>query len=150
MKKMLFLVLLFWATCANALTVGEPVPDFKIQDQFGQEHVIAPETKLLLFAADKKTNGLVKEYLRAQPKGFLEHNRVCYVADISGMPGFIAKVFAIPKMKKYAFPVLLVTEEQARVFDKKDNAVTVYFLREGKIVSTQYIASAEELAAVFE
>ena len=150
MKKILFSVLLFVATFANALNIGDSTPTFDIKDQFEKAQKISPDTKTILVAGDKDTGTILKEYLLAQDKGFLEANKASYIADISGMPSLISKWFAIPKMQKYPFLVLLVDEEQTKSFTKKEDHITVYTLTDGKVSDIKFIKTAEELAAVFK
>ena len=150
MKKILFTVLLFVATFANALSIGDSTPTFDIKDQFEKAHKISPDSKTILVAGDKGTSEILRDYLLTKDKGFLEANKSNYVADISGMPSLIAKWFALPKMKKYPFSILLVDEEQTKSFTKKEDTITVYTLTDGKVSDIKFIKTAEELAAVFK
>ncbi len=150
MKKILFTVLLSLATFANALSVGDNIPNFKIKDQFEKENVIKADTKIVLFAGDKGMSEVLRDYLKAKPKGFLESKKAYYMADISGMPSLIAKFFALPKMKKYPFSILLVDEEQTKSFDKKEENITVYTVKDAKVSNIKYIKTAKELDEVFK
>jgi len=150
MKKVLFSALLLVATFANALNIGDSTPTFKINDQFEKAHTIAADTKTILVAADKDTSEILRDYFLTQEKGFLEANKAYYVADISGMPSLIAKFFALPKMKKYPFSILLVDENQTKEFTKKEGNITVYSVTDGKISDVKYIKNAEELAGLFK
>lgn len=150
MKKILFTTLLFLASVANALNIGDSTPTFKIKDQFEKEHVISADAKKILVAADKGTSEILRDYFNAQPKGFLEQNKAYYVADISGMPSLIAKFFALPKMKKYPFSILLVNEEQTKSFTKKEGNITVYTIENGKVTDKKFVKDAAGLAAVFK
>jgi len=150
MKKIIFSALLFVATFANALSVGESTPTFAIKDQFEKAHTIAADTKTILVAADKATSEIMRDYFLTKEKGFLEANKAYYVADISGMPSLIAKFFALPKMKKYPFSILLVDEDQTKKFTKKEGNITVYSVTEGKISDVKYIKTADELAGLFK
>lgn len=151
MKKNLFSVLmLFVATFANALNIGDQVPTFEIKDQFEKNHVISKDSKTILVAADKGTSEILKDYLLTKPKGFLESNKSVYIADISGMPSLIAKFFALPKMEKYPFSILLVDEDQTKKFSKKEDHITIYSVLDGKISGIKYIKTAEELAPLFK
>lgn len=150
MKKVLFSVLLFVATFANALNVGDSTPTFAIKDQFEKAHTIAADTKTILVAADKDTSEIMRDYFLTKEKGFLEANKTYYVADISGMPSLIAKFFALPKMKKYPFSILLVDENQTKEFSKKEGNITVYSVDNGKISDVKYIKNADELAGLFK
>lgn len=150
MKKILFTLLLAGATIANALNIGDSTPTFQIKDQFEKTHVIKADAKTLLVAADKGTSEILRDYFNAKPKGFLEENNAYYIADISGMPSLIAKFFALPKMKKYPFSILLVDEEQTKSFNKKEGNITIYSIVDGKVSDVKYIKDASELDAVFK
>ncbi len=150
MKKILLTVLFTFLSVANALNIGDKVPSFQIKDQFDKKHSIKADTKLIVVAGDMDASDVLKEYLKAKPKGFLESKKAYYIADISGMPSLISKFFALPKMKKYPFSILLVDEEQVKSFDKKDENITVYIIKDGKVSDKKYIKTAKELDEVFK
>lgn len=150
MKKILFSVLLFVATFANALNIGDATPTFEIKDQFEKNHKIAADAKTILVAADKGTSEVLRDYFLAKDAKFLTTNKAYYVADISGMPSLIAKFFALPKMKKYPFSVLLVDEEQTKSFTKKEGNITVYTVNNGKISDIKYVKDTAGLDSVFK
>ncbi len=149
MKKLSFLLVLFITTAANAIEVGESLPTFAIIDQFDKKHSLAAQTKTIIVTSSKKSSKIVREYLLTQHKDFLRKNSAYFIADISGMPGFIAKLFAIPKMKECTFPILLIDKEQARIFDTEDEQITVYHIENGKVLSVEYMTGKEELANLF-
>ena len=150
MKKLLFSVLLFVATFANALSIGDATPTFEIKDQFEKMHKISADTKTILVAESRGTSVIVREYLLSKDTNFLETNKTQYIADISGMPSLISKFIALPKMKKYPFSILLVDEEQSKSFDTQDDKITVYTVTDGKVSDVKYIETTEELKAIFE
>jgi len=151
MKKILFsTILLFVATFANALNTGDATPSFAIKDQFEKSNTIAADAKTIIVAGDRDASEVIRDYLLTKEKGFLEGNKAYYVADISGMPSLITKFFALPKMKKYPFSILLVDEEQSKSFNKKEGKITVYTVEAGKVSNVKYIATADELAGVFK
>jgi len=150
MKRILFSVLLFVATFANALNIGDAIPTFEIKDQFEKKHKIANDAKTILVAADKGTSEVLRDYFLAKDAKFLTTNKAYYVADISGMPSLIAKFFALPKMKKYPFSVLLVDEEQTKSFTKKEGNITVYTVNNGKISDIKYVKDTAGLDSVFK
>jgi NADPH-dependent ferric siderophore reductase len=151
MKKLIVAVfILFVATFANALNVGDSIPTFEIEDQFEKKQTIASDTKIILVTAEKGMSEIIRDYLLAQPEGFLVSKKAVYVGDISGMPSLIARFFALPKMKKYPFSILLVDEEQTKSFSKKEESITVYSVENGTVSNVKYIKTAEELKAVFK
>ncbi len=148
MKTILIIAIFLISIVANALEVGEGVPNFKIKDQFGNEQLIKNDTKFILLPSDKATSEILTDYLASKPKGFLTEKKAYYLADISEMPSFVAKFFALPKMKDYSFLILLLSEDQAKFFNKKEDSITVYFFSAGKVSEIKYLKSAEELDAV--
>lgn len=150
MKKILFSVLLFVATFANALNIGDATPTFEIKDQFDKSYKLSADTKTILVAETRSTSVIIREYLLSKDKDFLTANKTQYIADISGMPGLISKYIAIPKMKKYPFSILLVDEKQAKSFSTKEDEITVYSVVDGKVSDVKYIKTTEELDAVFK
>lgn len=149
MKKILFTLFVAGVTFANALNLGDATPTFKIKDQFEKVQTIKADTKTILVAADKDMSEVLRDYLLTKPKGFLEENKAYYVADISGMPSLIAKFFALPKMKKYPFSILLLDDTNKEKFTKKDGTITVYTLNNGKITNKKFISKTKDLDSVF-
>src|ERR1017187_7469156 len=91
---------------AGELAVGDAVPAFSAKDQFGKEFKFAPGLKFLLFSFDMSASKAANQKLATLGAGGLEKNGAVYVMDIHTMPG-IARVFALPKMQKYPFRVIL-------------------------------------------
>lgn len=149
MKKVLIMLFVAFVSFANALNIGESLPTFSIKDQFEKAHTLKNDTQTIIVASGKSTSEIIRDYLLKQEGDFLTKNKAVYVADISGMPSLIAKFFALPKMKKYPFSVLLVDEEQTKKFSKQDDKITIYRVNEGKITSVNYITNEAELAKVF-
>lgn len=150
MKNCLFLILLLCTTYSHALSVGDATPTFTINDQFEKSHTIKTDTKTILVAGDKDASTIIRDFLLAKEKGFLEQKQSYYVADISGMPSLISRFIALPKMKKYPFSILLLDDATKDKFSKKEGEITVYTIVEGKISTIKYISTATELAAVFK
>ena len=149
MKKILIMLFVTFVTFANALNIGDSLPTFSIKDQFEKAHTLKNDTQTIIVASGKGTSEIIRDYLLKQEGDFLTKNNAAYIADISGMPSLIAKFFALPKMKKYPFSVLLVDEEQTKKFSKQDDKITIYKVSEGKVISINYITNEAELAKVF-
>ena len=110
LKKILLASLLALGLNAASLAVDSVVDNLKIKDQNEVEKVIDTNVKTILFASDKSTSDMLRDYLLplSEKENILEKNGAVYVADISGMPSLISKFIALPKMKKYPFSVLLL------------------------------------------
>mgnify|MGYP006351434237 CR=1 FL=1 len=119
LKKLIFTALLALGAFANSLSVGSDVSQIKIKNQVDAINPIAAETKTILFASDKATSDILKEYLLSKEGDILTKNNALYVADISGMPSLISKFIALPKMKKYPFSVMLLDDTNKDFFGKE-------------------------------
>lgn len=89
---------------------------------------------------------LVKAALKDQPKGYLEANKVAFLADISQMPKVISTLFAIPAMRDYNYRVLL--DHEGRVaprYPGDKEKVLWLMLDHGRFVGQREFDSAEGL-----
>ena len=150
MKKILFTILLAIGAFANSLTIGDSIPNLTINDQFEKVHTIKADTKTILFSATKAESETIKVFLESKDKGFLEKNNIQYIADITGMPSIISKFFALPKMKKYDFSILLIDEKNKDLFSVKEEKITVYTFKDSKVSDVKYISTKEELENLFK
>lgn len=148
-KKILFTIFLSLCAFANPLTVGNEVPNINIKDQFEKSHTINGDVKTILFASDKGTSEILRDYLLAKEDDFLTKNSAVYVADISGMPSLIAKFFALPKMKKYPFSIMLIDDTNKSNFSKEEGKIIVYTIKDNKVENITKISTTEELDKVF-
>jgi len=108
--------------------------------------------KTILFASDKKTSDLLRDYLLplSQKENILEKNSAVYVADISNMPSLITKYIALPKMKKYPFSILLLDDTNKDNFTKEDGKIIIYSLKDGKITDIKKISTTKELEQIIK
>ena len=151
-KKLLLTAFLALGLNAASLDVNSNIENITIKDQFEKEHKLDANVKTILFASDKKTSDLLRDYLLplSEKENILEKNSAVYVADISGMPSLISKFIALPKMKKYPFSVLLLDDTNKDNFVKEDGKIIVYSLENGKVVKIDKISSKEELANIIK
>lgn len=149
-KKFLFTVLLGLSAIASSLTIDSEVPAIKIKDQFEKEHTIDANVKTILFASDKGTSDILKDYLLSKDADILTKNNAVYIADISGMPSLISKFVALPKMKKYPFSVLLLDDTNKDNFSKEEGKIIVYTLDNSKVTNIAKISTKEELEAIIK
>ena len=150
LKKLIFTALLVLGAFANSLSVGSDVSQIKIKNQFDAINPIAAETKTILFASDKATSDILKEYLLSKEGDILTKNNALYVADISGMPSLISKFIALPKMKKYPFSVMLLDDTNKDFFGKEEGKIIVYSLDNLKITEMKSISTAKELEEIIK
>jgi predicted transcriptional regulator len=149
-KKLLLTIFLGVVAFANPLTVNNSVPELKIKDQFEKEHTLDSNVKTIIFSATKDESNTIKEFLNSKGNDFLTTNHIVYVADITGMPSLITKFIALPKMKNYSFPILLIDEENKVLFPVEKDKITIITLDNSKITDVKYIKTTEDLATTFK
>ena len=147
-KKFLFTVFLGLSAFANSLTVGSNLPTLTVKDQFEKEFTIDAKIKTIIFSATKDESATIKDFLVTKDKNYLTTNNIAYVADITGMPGIITSLIAMPKMKAYPFSVLLVDDTNKGLFPVQEDMISVISLDNGKITDIKYVKTADELGKI--
>jgi hypothetical protein len=147
---------------ALALTVGlaaprahaEPyaansvLPKIELPDQHGAPRAIDETVRVVIFTRDMDAGKIVKEAGEKAGPGPLSTNGVVYVADLSGMPGVIRDLFAMPKLRDRPYPLLVDVEgEKTAGFPSAEGRPTVLVLDKLKVVSASNPNSVDELLA---
>lgn len=161
--------LTFWATaltalvCALALALpltadaaplaeGLAMPTLSLNDQYDKPAPVGRATRWLVFAAEKSVSDMVSAVLAAEPAGVVDRLRLVYVADISGMPALVTRMFALPKLRERPFPIALVREpaQVAQVSDipRTAGSATVLRLDGGRVTQVATAHQAAELRAL--
>lgn len=124
---------------AAPYAAGQKVQTFSAKDQHGKEFTLDPgNTKFLLTSHDMETGKQANAALNAKGKDYLGGKKAVYVANIHGMPG-IGRMFAMPKMKKYAHRIVLGDDEALIAkFPEEKGKVTVLKLNGGKVTAVSY------------
>lgn len=89
------------------LQVGTTLSAFSMQDQHDAKHSVDESVRMIVFAADMDAGDISKEALAQDGAKVLTDAGALYIADISKMPAMIAKMFAVPAMRRRGYPVLL-------------------------------------------
>ncbi|MDR9497595.1 MAG: hypothetical protein RI556_00305 [Hydrogenovibrio sp.] len=136
------LMLWLFASVVQAQTL----PAQSFDDQWGKAQVLDESTQWVVYSHHMDGNDWVKGAFDQLKLSDLSAQHLLYVADISGMPSLVSKWLAIPEMQDYAFPIALV-REQSRLQDwpKADEQVSVYRLKQGRIVAEHRFDSREAL-----
>lgn len=151
MKNSWLILLGLFSSLVMAVEPGERLAPWTLLDQYEQPYSLDDRLQVLLVARDMEGAELVKAALQGKPKGYLEQRHALFLADISGMPGPIASLFAVPAMRDYSYRVLL--DRQARVAPRYPAApATVLWLdlREGRLLAQRNFTDASALAAALE
>ena len=166
MKSLIYIsILLIIATSCSSTTsqniVKGPVlvaeqelPDFTFKDQFDNSHTIDASTEKLIFAFGEEPAHAVNDFLADKPADFLKSKNTLFIADVSAAPGVIRKMFILPGLKKFKYPVLIFTdEEEAAPFrkDAKIENVIIVHVKDKKITSLEILpATTDELKQHFK
>jgi hypothetical protein len=135
---------------AGAARIGDSLL-MELKDQHDQTVAINEQTNLVLFAAGKSTSALMSKVLEDLPPTTLKDKKAIYVADISGMPGFITKMIAIPKMQKRPYTIAILRDEtQSKLFPQKDDAITIIKLKSGKVTEITFVTKEEEVTKALQ
>lgn len=133
---------------AGPVAPGQPLPSLQITDQHEQPWRIPSDARLVIFAAGRKASNLAMEVLAPQPEGFLSARHAVYLADMSRMPGFITRTFALPVLRGQKFRVGVSLDGSLLAdWPRQDGAVTLIRLEQGRVVSHEYLWSEDQLAA---
>lgn len=145
MKKLLLgIMVLSSLIYGELLKVGDTISSFSVSDQFDKIHVVnSKDYKIILVANEKDVAGFLNDYLAVQDRDFLAKNKTAFISNISQMPSFVTKLFALPKMREYKYPLFLIYEENKR-FTFEDESLTVIKTDNDKIISIEYIKAKEE------
>jgi hypothetical protein len=106
---------------------------------------------IVLFSRDMDGGDLLKEALADAPEGFLRQKRAIYVSDISGMPGLVARMFAIPAMRGRPYAMWLDREGDVltRLPDEPGKA-TLLFVDDREITRIEHLSSAAAVREALE
>lgn len=148
-KFILFSMLAFTLALSKPLQIGDTILSFSLPDQFDAVHQVnSKDYKTIVIAFEKDMAVMVNDYLKEQPSTFLSSNKALFISDIHTMPSFVTNLFALPKMKKYSYSLLLLYEEKD-IFPKQENALTVLKTQDNKIVKIEYVKDAKEIETIF-
>ena len=137
------LVLAAWS---GPVDPGQHLPVLRLKDQHEKEWYVHADTRLVIFAAGRRASNLVLAVLGPQPRGFLTSRQAVYLADMSKMPGFITRTFALPALRDLNFDVGVVLDDKTLAgWPRQDDAVTLIRLDNGRVVQHEYVASEAQL-----
>lgn len=139
------------AEAATALAVGQPLPALSLKDQFDKPWQISPGTRLVMFAAGRKASNLVQVVLQNLPKDQLTRRQAMYLADMSKMPGFITRTFALPALKEMPYAIGVALDETTLAsWPRQPDAVTLIELEQGLVKRISFTALEAELRSALE
>lgn len=127
-------------------TAGDTIEPITLQDQNDKTFTIDESTKLVLFTAGMKGGKVVRQAIEKEEPDYLAKRNTVYLSNISGMPGFIAKNFAIPKMKEHKYSIVLDKEGNVtKRFPSQEQSTTIVQLDKLKIKSISFTSKPEDV-----
>ena len=135
---------------AAPLAVGDAVPAIVANDQHGVAFQFTNGIRFLLVVTEMAASKSANQKLAAAGAGFLEQHHAACLMDIHTMPA-IARVFALPKLRKHPHRIVLVDAADAlAAFPAQPHRVTVLALTPaGRVGKISYWDPAGEPVAEF-
>jgi NADPH-dependent ferric siderophore reductase len=129
---------------------GDPMVAIALEDQHGEAAKIDASTRLVLFTRDMDAGDTVKAALAERRTADLEALGLVYAADISGMPGLVRRMFAVPAMRKRGYSMLLdIKGEATQRFPGEPGRATLIALEDLEVTSIRFLASVDEIQQLF-
>lgn len=147
-KKLLLLPLFTLFLCASDFEINQNIGSFSLPNQFDEKQTIDNSIKTIVVSFEKDTGKDVNEFLSSKDKDFLKKHDAVFIANISGMPSIITKMFALPKMRDYKHSVLLIYDENDKRFKSQEEKSTVYKLENG-VIKTIFFVTKNDLEKIF-
>jgi len=143
---LLLALLLANGAAAAPYAVGDTMEPLSLEDQHDDKRSLDGSVQVVLFSRDMDGGDLLEDALANTPKGFLDEKHALYVADIHGMPSFVARMFAIPSMRKRPYSMLLDREGEVTArFPSEEGKATLLFLDDLDIQRVFYAASPNQI-----
>ena len=132
------------ATSAEPAGAGARIEAIELLDQHGVPRVVDAGTKVVLLSRDMEGGGLLREALTSATAEQLEARGIAYLADLHGMPRLVARLFAIPSMRRRPYPMLLDRDGQATAsLPTREGAATLVFLDALRVDRVLHVRSAD-------
>jgi len=139
------------AKASIVVTVGQVLPVLSLKDQHDKPWQITPSTKLVMFAAGRKASSLAQVVLQTLPEDQLARKSAVYLADMSKMPGFITRTFALPALRGMPYLIGVSQDETTlAAWPRQSDAVTLIELDQRLVKRINYVTTESELRAALE
>jgi len=130
---------------------AQVLKETSFQDQFDNKLELNEKIEWLIFTKDKESSNIINNVFTELKVIDLEKYKVLYVADISQMPSFVTKLFALPKMKKYSYRIALGKEGvESKNFPSKKDMITILNLSKLSIVEEIFVNTEPDFKKVWE
>lgn len=134
------------ALATTTLAANQPLPTLQLKDQHDQTWQVPAHTRLVLFAAGRKAANLVQAVLERETPDFLPQRSAVYVVDMSKMPAFATRMFAMPALREMPFRVGVSTDEAVLAsWPRQPDTVTLIEVAQGTVVRITHAQTESEL-----
>jgi len=138
-------------SAATTVAVGQALPSLNLKDQHGKPWQIAPSTMLVMFAAGRKASNLAQAVLQALPKDQLTRKNAVYLADMSKMPAFITRTFALPVLRDMPYAIgVSLDEATLAAWPRQTDVVTLIELDQNVVKTIRFVDTEADLRAALE
>ena len=151
LQRFSLLVFIYLAVVFASIVLPSPaqaavISTTTLHDQFDTPITIDESTQWLIFSADKEVSDQINQAFDNLRMQDIKSKHGAYVADISKMPKLVTQMFALPKMKKYNFKVMLDDEGTATAtWPRQEKKATLMQLKNLEIVSTTFVGTTDEI-----
>ena len=152
MIRYLLVPMLLFSVAVNAgeavqfYAAGDTIDPITLQDQHDKTFTVDESIKLILFTTGMKGGKVVREAIEKEDPDYLAKRNTVFLSNISGMPGFIAKNFALPKMKEHKYSIVLDREGNVtKRFPSQKQNTTIVQLDKLKIKSISFTNKSEDV-----
>ena len=123
----------------------------KFVDQFDNPIELNEKTELIIFTKDKGSSDIVNKIFTDLKVKNLDQYNALYIADISQMPSFVTKLFAMPKMRKYEYKIALDKDGlPTKELPAEQEKISVIKLNRLTLSETSFFNNEEEFKKVIE
>ena len=149
-RKLILSILLSTLVYSSSLKLNDKISNFSLTDQFDRIHTITSEVSTIVITFEKETLNSVNDFLSKKEKDFLERNNAIFIANISCLPNIFTRMFTLPKLRDYKYPILLIYDEKSAKFFEVENKITVYSIENGIVKDIKYLNSIFELEEILK
>ncbi len=136
---------------ADGFKPGELIQPFQLYDQHDILHGVDADTRVILFSRDMKGGDVLKAALVDMPRAYLQELKAVYITDISRMPGLIAKLFALPSMRRRPYPMLIDHDgNSTRAIPDIDGQATLVFLDALQVERIEHVADTTSVTKMLK
>jgi hypothetical protein len=133
---------------AEPVAVGETLEAIELTDQHGELRRVDASQRTVVFTRDMEAGDVLKQALATDGAALLERAGAAYVADVSGMPALVLRMFALRKLRQRPYPMLLDRDgtKTARL-PAQPGKVSLIVLDALRVKDVRFLASAGEVRA---